>query len=245
LFGHACDLEALAELRSRFDLNVVEDCAQAIGARSGERAVGSVGNDSALSFYPTKNLGALGDGGAIFTDDESLRDACRGLRDYGQTSKYVHDLPGLNSRLDELHAAILGRAFLPRLNGWTQRRQAIAARYLEGIRHPSVRVVPVPRLSRSVWHLVPVLVEPTHRDAFCKHLHDAGIRTSIHYPKTIPSQKALRDHSPFRVEGELTVAEAFAVGEVSLPIHPYLRDDEVDVVVSRIRDWNPLSAAVG
>src|SRR5262249_21030827 len=148
LFGHACDLEALADLKSRFDLNVVEDCAQAVGAQSGERAVGSVGNVSALSFYPTKNLGALGDGGAIFTDDEALKDACRVLRDYGQTSKYVHDLPGLNSRLDELHAAILRRAFLPRLKGWTQRRQAIAARYLEGIRHPSVRVVPVPRNSR-------------------------------------------------------------------------------------------------
>src|SRR5262249_54850696 len=158
--------------------------------------------------------------------------ACRVLRDYGQTSKYVHDLPGLNSRLDELHAAILRRAFLPRLKGWTQRRQAIAARYLEGIRHPSVRVVPVPRNSRSVWHLFPVLVEPRQRDAFCKHLHDAGIRTSIHYPKAIPSQKGLRDHSPFHVEGDLSRAEAFAAGEVSLPIHAYLREDEVDAVIA-------------
>lgn len=239
LFGHACDLDALGELKARFDLQIVEDCAQAIGARSGGCPVGSVGQLSALSFYPTKNLGALGDGGAILTDDESLRDSCRVFRDYGQTSKYVHDVAGLNSRLDELHAAVLRRAFLPRLSGWTVRRQSVAARYVQGIEHPSVRIVPVPHHSRSVWHLFPVLVEPDRRDAFTNHLLEAGIRTAIHYPHTIPSQKGLGGQSAFDVEGELTRAEAFAAGEVSLPNHPYLRDDEIDAVVSRINGWNP------
>jgi dTDP-3-amino-3,4,6-trideoxy-alpha-D-glucose transaminase len=238
LFGHACDLEALAKLKSRFDLQIVEDCAQAIGAYSSDRAVGSLGNVSALSFYPTKNLGALGDGGAVFTDDESLRDICRSLRDYGQTAKYAHDLLGLNSRLDELHAAVLGRAFLPRLSGWILRRQSIAERYLQGIRHPSVRAVPVPRDSRPAWHLFPVLVEPGRRDAFRKHLQAGGIATAIHYPRTIPCQKALQNQS-FYIQGELTHAEDFAKGEVSLPIHPYLSDDEVEAVVRRIADWKP------
>jgi dTDP-3-amino-3,4,6-trideoxy-alpha-D-glucose transaminase len=236
LFGHACDLEALAELKSRFDLMIVEDCAQAIGAHSRDRPVGSLGNLSALSFYPTKNLGALGDGGAVLTDHESFRDICRGLRDYGQTAKYVHDLLGLNSRLDELHAAILRLAFLPRLSGWIVRRQIIAERYLQGIRHPSVRTVPVPQNSRPAWHLFPVLVEPDQRDAFRKHLQDGGIATAIHYPRTIPRQKALRNQS-FDIQGELTHAEDFAEGEVSLPIHPYLSDEEVERVVRRIADW--------
>jgi len=239
LFGHACDLEVLAALKSRFDLRVVEDCAQAIGAHSGAREVGSVGNLSALSFYPTKNLGALGDGGAVLTDDASLADACRSLRDYGQTAKYVHDLSGLNSRLDELQAAILGRAFLPRLAGWTQRRQSIAERYLQGIRNPSVRTVPVPPGSRPAWHLFPVLVEPRSRDAFCKYLHDGGVRTGLHYPILITRQRALDDPSSFEILNELTRAEAFAASEVSLPIHAYLRDDEVETIVSRVNGWNP------
>jgi dTDP-4-amino-4,6-dideoxygalactose transaminase len=238
LFGHACPLEALAELKSRFDLKIVEDCAQAIGAHSGDRAVGSLGNLSALSFYPTKNLGALGDGGAVLADNESLRDICRSLRDYGQTAKYAHDLLGLNSRLDELHAAVLGRAFLPRLSGWILRRQSIAERYLQGIQHPRVRAVPVPRDSRPAWHLFPVLVEPGRRDAFRKYLQAAGIATAIHYPRTIPCQKALQNQS-FDIQGELTHAEAFAEGEVSLPIHPYLSDEEVETVVRRIADWKP------
>ncbi len=238
LFGHACDLDALDELKARFDLRIVEDCAQAIGARCGGRPVGSVGQLSALSFYPTKNLGALGDGGAILTDDPSLRDSCRAFRDYGQTAKYVHDVAGLNSRLDELHAAILRRAFLPRLSAWTVRRQSVAARYLEGIKNPLVRIVPVPQHSHSVWHLFPILVDPGNRERFSAHLLEAGIRTAIHYPRTIPSQKAIGEHSAFDVEGELTGAETFAAGEVSLPIHPYLRDDEIDAVVSRINGWN-------
>ena len=239
LFGHPCNLEGLGTLKSRFHLKVVEDCAQAIGAYSGEHAVGSVGNLSALSFYPTKNLGALGDGGAVVTDDGLLAETCRNLRDYGQTAKYVHDLRGLNSRLDELHAAILGRAFLPKLASWMERRQRIAEQYLQGIRNPSVRIVPVPSSCRPAWHLFPVLIEPGRREAFCKHLQDGGVRTGIHYPMIIPRQKALGDRSVFDVVGELTRADAFAAGEVSLPIHAYLRDDELDAIVSKINAWKP------
>ncbi len=237
LFGHACNLEGVAALKTRFQLKVVEDCAQAIGAYSGEHPVGSVGNLSALSFYPTKNLGALGDGGAVLTDDGSLAQACRNIRDYGQTAKYVHDLRGLNSRLDELHAAILGRAFLPKLAGWMERRQRIAELYRQGIQHPSVQIVPSPPGCRPAWHLFPVMVEPGRRVDLCRHLEKGGVRTGIHYPMIIPRQKALGDWSVFDVVGDLTRADAFAAGEVSLPIHPYLRDDEVETIVSQINAW--------
>jgi dTDP-3-amino-3,4,6-trideoxy-alpha-D-glucose transaminase len=237
LFGHACNLEGIADFKTRFHLKVVEDCAQAIGAYSGEHPVGSVGNLSALSFYPTKNLGALGDGGAVLTDDSSLAQACRSIRDYGQTAKYVHDLRGLNSRLDELHAAILRRAFLPKLAGWLERRQRIAERYLQAIQHPSVRIVPLPPGCRPAWHLFPVMVEPGRREDLCRHLQEGGVRTGIHYPMIIPRQKALGDRTVFDVVGELTRADAFAAGEVSLPIHAYLRDDEVETIVSTINGW--------
>src|SRR6266851_1327455 len=237
--GCASGLDAIEISLRALGLKAGEDCAQAIGAYSGEHAVGSVGNLSALSFYPTKNLVALGDGGAVVTDDGSLAETCRNLRDYGQTAKYVHDLRGLNSRLDELHAAILGRAFLPKLAGWMERRQRIAEQYLQRIRNPSVRIVPVPSSCRSAWHLFPVLIEPGRREAFCTHLQDGGVRTGIHYPIIIPRQKALGDRSVFDVVGELTRADAFAAGEVSLPIHAYLRDDELEAIVSKINAWKP------
>jgi len=239
LFGHPGNLELLAELKSRFQLKLVEDCAQAIGARFGGQPVASVGDVSALSFYPTKNLGALGDGGAVVTDDGALAHLARSLRDYGQTAKYVHDLVGLNSRLDELHAAILGRAFLPRLSQWAERREKIAQRYLQGIRNPLVRLVPVPADSRPAWHLFPVLVDPSQRNAFCAYLEEGGVRTGIHYPRIIPRQKAIATGPWFEIDGDLKRAEAFAAAEVSLPIHAYLRDDEVETVVSRINAWKP------
>jgi len=237
LFGHPCNLDQLREVKSRFQLRVVEDCAQAIGAQFGNQAVGSVGDLSALSFYPTKNLGAVGDGGAILTDHPSYAERARALRDYGQTSKYVHDLVGLNSRLDELHAAILGRALLPKLANWAQRREKIAQQYIQEIRNPSVQIVlPAPH-SRPAWHLFATLIDPNRRDNFCAYLKASGVGTGIHYPQIIPRQKALSNSSLCEVHGELTRAEAFAAGEVSLPIHPYLRDDEVATIVKTVNAW--------
>lgn len=234
LYGHALDLDHLSELVRRFELSVVEDCCQAIGSRSRDRAVGSAGQIGALSFYPTKNLGALGDGGAIITDDPELTTRCRALRDYGQSTKYIHDFLGLNSRLDELHAAILIRAFLPRLAAWTQRRVAIAKSYLAGIGPTTaVRPFPAPAGSKSVWHLFPVMVEPSARTAFIEHLKAQGIQSAIHYPKVISDQRALSNVA-YEVYGSLTRAQAIAAGEVSIPIHPYLRDDEVRRVIDAV-----------
>jgi dTDP-3-amino-3,4,6-trideoxy-alpha-D-glucose transaminase len=238
LFGHALDLERLTELRDRFELRIVEDAAQAALARSGGRAVGSVGQAAAVSFYPTKNLGALGDGGCVLTDDRRIADDCRAIRDYGQSTKYVHDRLGMNSRLDELHAAVLSSAMLPRLSDWTTRRREIAARYVRGLAGAPVDVPPIPERSESVWHLFPVLVREGDRDDLLEHLGSNGVQAGIHYPRLISEQPALPVR-PDRGVGSLANARRFRANEVSLPIHPYLRDDEIDRVVALVREWKP------
>jgi dTDP-3-amino-3,4,6-trideoxy-alpha-D-glucose transaminase len=237
LYGHSVDLELLEALRAEFDLRIVEDCAQAIGARSRGRGVGTVGQVTAVSFYPTKNLGAFGDGGAVLTADKAIAGRARALRHYGQSTTYVHDEAGLNSRLDELHAAILGDVLLPRLAEWTARRTEIAEQYRSRIRNDAVRPVPVPAGSASVWHLFPVLCQPARREAFRAHLSDAGVSTGIHYPHLIPEQKALLNYGSYDVYGPLENARALAEGEVSLPIHPFLAEEGVERVISAISSW--------
>lgn len=236
LFGHALDLEHLAELRDRFQLRILEDAAQAALARSNGRAVGSVGQATAVSFYPTKNLGALGDGGCVLTDDRRVADDCRAIRDYGQSDKYVHDRLGMNSRLDELHAAVLRTALLPRLSDWTAQRRQIAAQYLRGLADAPVDIPPTPERSESVWHLFPVLAREGNRDGLLEHLRSNGIQAGIHYPRLIDEQPALPG-DPDRAVGGLANARRFRTDEVSLPIHPYLRDDEIDRVIALVREW--------
>ncbi len=236
LYGQVADLARLEALRDRFGLSLVEDCAQCVGATWRGRPAGSVGQLAATSFYPTKNLGALGDGGAVTTDDPALADRCRALRDYGQSAKYVHDTLGLNSRLDELQAAILARAFLPRLAAWTARRRGIARAYAAALRHPLVRVLGEPGGSEGVWHLFPVCVPTARREAFLRHLGARGVQAAVHYPRLIPRQPALAGCA-FEVRGELARAEELAATEVSLPIHPYLTDAEVERVIETVNGW--------
>ena len=236
LFGFALDLTNLESLRDEFGLKVVVDCAQAIGATSGGRQVGGIGQMAITSFYPTKNLGAIGDAGALLTGDESLATAARALRDYGQSAKYVHDRIGLNSRLDELHAAILKDAMLPRLDGWTARRREIATRYLAEITHPRIQPLGAPEGIESVWHLFPIVVE-TGREALLDHLKEGGICTGVHYPVLIPYQAALAT-APHEIIGGLPNAERLAAGEISLPLHPFLSDDEIGRVISCANTWN-------
>jgi dTDP-3-amino-3,4,6-trideoxy-alpha-D-glucose transaminase len=236
LFGNAVELDRLQALQRRYDLRIVEDLAQAIDARSGGRPVGSVGHLGAISFYPTKNLGALGDGGAIVTDDAALDRTCRVLRDYGQDTKYVHAVLGLNSRLDELHAAILDRAFMPRLTTWTARRAKIAETYLSGIRHPHVTPLGRPAHSHSVWHIFPVLVTAGLRESLQNHLLAHDVQCAVHYPRLIPEQLALRG-VPIEVRSELVVARGLTECELSLPIHPYLTDAEATRVVDVTNGW--------
>lgn len=239
LFGHAIDLDRLESLAGQYAVKIVEDAAQAVGARSGELPVGSVGQATAFSFYPTKNLGALGDGGCVVTANTSTGRLIRSLRDYGQSAKYVHEHIGLNSRLDELHAAVLRSAYLPLLSGWNQRRSVIASRYLASLDHYLVRPAVVPDNSSSVWHLFPVLVAEQKRDALLAYLRNAGVQAAVHYPTAIPDQPALSRSGKQVVATPPVNARRFAAEEVSLPIHPYLLDREVERVIALINEWQP------
>jgi dTDP-3-amino-3,4,6-trideoxy-alpha-D-glucose transaminase len=234
LFGHALDLGKLRAMREEFGLKIVEDCAQSIDARFRGELTGSAGQMAATSFYPTKNLGAMGDSGAILTSDPDLAAHARALRDYGQSSKYCHKYCGYNSRLDELQAALLRHAFLPRLEQWTRRRREIATVFLARIRHANVRVVCAPEGSESCWHLFPVVAED--RSELLGHLKSSGVSAGIHYPIAIPDQPALKD-AAFELADDCHVARRFCASEVSLPIHPYLTDTEVDQVVRTVNAW--------
>jgi dTDP-4-amino-4,6-dideoxygalactose transaminase len=239
LFGHPMDLQRLRAIRDRRGITLIEDAAQAIASAFGGRVVGSAGQATTLSFYPTKNLGAMGDAGALLTDDAALAEQFRSLRDYGQSSKYVHSALGMNSRLDELHAAVLEAAMLPRLGGWTERRRDIARRYLQGITHNGVLVVNAAASALSAWHLFPVLVAAERREHFMAHLTAHQIQSGIHYPRLITDQEAMKGVPGMQVLGRLDMAHRFAASEVSLPIHPYLTDDEVEQVIRAVNAWGP------
>lgn len=235
LYGHCMDLDALAQLKERFGLRVVEDCAQSILARSHGRSCGSVGEVATTSFYPTKNLGCLGDGGAALCQDPSIASSLRALRDYGQTAKYEHSILGLNSRLDELQAAFLSN-LLAQLPQTTERRRQTAERYLREIRSEHLTCVGTPASSESVWHLFPILVE--QRAALQAHLKEHGIESAVHYPISIPAQKALSGYR-HEVVGVLERTERFCAQVLSLPIHPYLTDEEIEHVISVCSSWRP------
>lgn len=236
LYGHAMPLGDLTEFTRRHELTLVEDCAQAIGARSFGRPVGSAGRICATSFYPTKNLGAFGDGGAVLTSDEGLMQSVKCLRDYGQSSKYVHDRVGLNSRLDELQAALLRSVQLPLLREQTRRRTEIAKAFLDGIRNPKLSLPVVPAGSESVWHLFPLLVSGD-RESFRMHLKDNQIANGLHYPTLIPHQKAIVDAGLPVQMGAWPMAERFANAEVSIPLHPFLAESEIVRVIEACNSW--------
>ena len=236
LYGHSLDLEALDELRRFSGVRIVEDCAQSIGASFRGKPTGSTGDLAATSFYPTKNLGAMGDGGAILTNHAGFAEMAATLRDYGQSAKYRHEMVGYNSRLDELQAALLRRVSLPRLEDWTRRRGEIAQCYLDQIRHPEVELLGAPPGSASSWHLFPVWVAPHRREQFLAHLKAAGIGAGIHYPVIVPDQPALSGVA--QEEGfECKRARLLAASEVSLPIHPYLSSEEVQRVIEAVETW--------
>lgn len=236
LYGRALDLGRLRAIGASGRVTVIEDCAQAIGAERDGIAAGTVGAAAALSFYPTKNLGCFGDGGALLTNDPALDARARVLRNYGQSARYVHEQLGLNSRLDELQAQLMLSALLPRLDAWTARRRQVAAAYVARIANPDL-TVPSRELAGSVWHLFPVLVAASQRAAFQAHLQGRGVLTGIHYPTLIPEQEALRQGGRYEVLTPLVKAQAFAAQEVSLPIHPYVTDADIELVVEACNAW--------
>ncbi|MBS1675753.1 MAG: DegT/DnrJ/EryC1/StrS family aminotransferase [Actinobacteria bacterium] len=232
LYGHPLDPELLSGLVAEFDVALVEDCAQSAGAEREGMPTGAVGTVAATSLYPTKNLGAMGDGGVVLTADEEVAARARSLRDYGQQGRYEHVELGLNSRLDELQAAILRSAQLPRLERHLARRREVAARYDEALRGTSLRPIETAG-GRSARHLYPVEVEDDPVGAF-QRLRDAGIGVGRHYPFVCSDQPAAGGIGV--AVGDLAVARRLAARELSLPIHPYLTDDEVEAVITACRD---------
>jgi dTDP-4-amino-4,6-dideoxygalactose transaminase len=230
LYGQPAEMTPLVDLAARHGVALIEDCAQAHLATSDGRPVGTMGVAGAFSFYPTKNLGALGDGGAVITSDAALAARIRRLRNGGQTTRYHHLEAGVNSRLDELQAAIL-TARLPFLRGWTTRRRAIAGRYRASIEARGI-TVPPPFDAGHVYHLFPVLTP--HRDAVQAHLSAHGVETFIHYPVPIPRQPALAGTDP----GQCPVCDRACAEVLSLPMYPALDDDDVEAVVRAVNSFS-------
>jgi len=228
LYGQAADMTAIAALAARHNLAIVEDCCQAHLATCDGRPVGGFGAAAAYSFYPTKNLGALGDGGAITSPDSSVAERAKRLRNGGQTSKYQHGEFGVNSRLDEMQAAIL-RARLPFLAQWTERRRTLARAYRDALTGPLDVVVPREHDAGHVYHLFPVLSGT--RDAVRARLDAAGIETLIHYPVSITRQPALASEHP----SNCPVAERVCSEVFSLPLYPALPADAVGRVAAVLR----------
>jgi len=226
LYGQPADMNAIARIAARHHLAIVEDCCQAHLATSDGRPVGTIGVAGAFSFYPTKNLGALGDGGAVTTNDAALAEKIKRLRNGGQTDRYHHQEPGINSRLDEMQAAIL-RARLPRLRAWTDTRRRLARAYRVALARAPISVPPE-RDSGHVYHLF--VVRSTARRELQAHLAARGIETLIHYPVPIPHQPALAAVAP----AECPVANRVCDEVLSLPLHPALGEDEVRDIAAAV-----------
>ena len=230
LYGHPADMEALLAVAKRFGLPVIEDCAQAHGARIGTRYVGGFADAAAFSFYPTKNLGALGDGGLLASADVELAARAKMLREYGWKLRYISEISGVNSRLDELQAAYL-RLRLRFLEAGNQRRAAIASAYDEGLADTGL-VLPTQRAGTThVYHQY--VIRHPDRDGLQSRLRQRGIGTGIHYPVPVHRQPAYRDRSNIGAAG-LDITEKAARDVLSLPMYPELDDASVAEVIDVI-----------
>ena len=235
LYGRMVDVDAIARIARPRGIALVEDCAQAHGARRGATAAGTCGDIGCFSFYPTKNLGALGDAGALTTDDEALAQRLRQLRTYGWSTKYHCAIEGgMNSRMDELQAAALA-VKLPRLDAWNERRRAIARRYAAAIRHPAISLPPLATADAESADVVhQYVVRSDARDALRTHLAAAGVASEVHYPVADHLQEAWTRGMAAPV---LIRTERACASVLSLPCHSELSDAEVDAVVTACNRW--------
>ncbi len=228
LYGRCADMEAILGIAAEHGMKVVEDCAQAHGATWAGRTAGTMGDAAAFSFYPTKNLGALGDGGAVVTNDPATAEVTRTLRSYGEVAQYETVRRGTNSRLDTLQAAILSVG-LRHVDAWIDRRREIASCYSATVAEAGLTAPEDPVGGRHVYHLYVVAVPD--RDVYRARLAEAGVQTLVHYPR------AVHQHGPYedvaRV-GDLTVSEHLAASVMSLPLYPELEDDEVEHVTDAL-----------
>lgn len=237
LYGHPSDMDPLEELCARHGVFLVEDACQAHGARYKGRRAGSLGNAAAFSFYPSKNLGAYGDGGAVTTDDEQLAERIRLLRNLGQTSKYVHVAAGWNERLDTIQAAVL-RVKLRHLDDWNVLRRQHAEAYEGSLAAKGVRTPLTASWADHVWHVY--AVRTPRREELCSALTAQGIAAGMHYPLPLHEQPVLA-HLGYR-RGAFPVAEAWAEELLSLPIFPELERHDIERVAGVVDDWNAAAA---
>ena len=226
LYGQPADLDALLDVARRHGLKLVEDAAQAHGAEYRGRRIGGHGDAVAWSFYPGKNLGALGDGGAVTTNDPEVAKRVRLLGNYGSSAKYVHDLRGFNSRLDPVQAAVLS-VKLRHLDAWNARRAEIAGIYSDAINGVSVQTPLVPEWAKPSWHLY--VIQSDERERLAEHLRRDGVETLIHYPTPPHRQKAYADAGH-----DLPIADRVASRILSLPIGPHLTHEQAERVATSL-----------
>jgi dTDP-4-amino-4,6-dideoxygalactose transaminase len=234
LYGQPADMDPILAIAAKHGLKVIEDNAQAQGALYKGRKTGSLGDAAGTSFYPGKNLGALGDAGAVTTNDPVLAEKVRTLRNYGARIKYQHDLPGFNSRIDELQAAFL-RVKLRKLDEWNFRRKTIARQYLQGLADtPGLELPFVPAWANPVWHLF--VIRTPNRDELHKKLADAGIGTLIHYPVPPHLSGAYANHQvPTSGSWCLPIAERLTATILSLPIGPHITVEQIVNITAGIK----------
>lgn len=233
LYGRACEMDKIMEIAKKYNLKVIEDCAQAHGATFKGKRIGGFGDAAGFSFYPGKNLGALGDGGAVVTNDDELAEKIRMLRNYGSKIKYHHEYQGVNSRLDEMQAGFL-RVKLKNLDKWNSERNRIANTYLEKVNNPLL-TLPLPSDDEhyAVWHIFPVLCE--RRDELQAYLAEKGIGALSHYPIPMHTQGAYKElNIP---KGSLPLAEKICAQELSIPVFYGLSDSEVEYIIDALNSF--------
>ena len=234
LYGQAADMEPIAQIAAEYGIPVVEDVAQGHGATYQGRKLGTLATAGCFSFYPSKNLGAYGDGGAITTNDPEMDSRLRSLRNYGETTRYYHSMKGFNSRLDELQAAIL-RVKLRYLDAWNDRRRAIAAMYDAGIVNPLIQKPQPSRYGVGNYHLY--VVRCKWREQLQRRLASSGVGTLIHYPVPVHLQEAYRDLRKGR--GSYPAAESCADEVLSLPVFPELSEMEIGHIIESVNSFAP------
>lgn len=230
LYGRLADMDRIMDIAKKHNLKVFEDAAQAHGVSKDGVKAGAFGHAAAFSFYPGKNLGALGDAGAVTTNDKELAEKVRALGTYGSKIKYKHEYKGVNSRLDEMQAAFLS-VKLKCLDKWTKERQAIADKYYQGINNPRIKMPKY--VENNVYHIFPVLCDD--RDELYKFLEDKGIHTLIHYPIAIHLQGAYEDMN--KGKGAYPLAEKICESELSIPLYPGMTEEEIQYVIDCINEF--------
>lgn len=233
LYGTPADMDSIVSIAKKQNLLIIEDCAQAHGAEYKGRKVGSIGDVGCFSFYPTKNLGAIGDGGLIVTSNTDIAQRIRLLREYGWKNRYISDIQGFNSRLDEIQAAIL-RIKLRYLERDNEKRRSIAELYRTGITHPSIYLPVIPDSVKPVFHLFVIRTE--QRDLLQKHLQNHGIQSLIHYPAPVHLQPAFQNKT-CRLPHSLPITEKVAWEVLSLPMYPELSSEYTQKVIYCINQF--------